>query len=89
MAVTLPRHKLLDSAGRDAMIVEHMPLVKYLVGRIVPQLPAQGRTIFLFSPVASWPLSLLNQPMRWQKVTLVGIGLLGDVMTPGGSSYLR
>ena len=28
-----------DSARRDAMIVEHMPLVKYLVGRIVPQLP--------------------------------------------------
>jgi len=28
-----------DSAKRDAMIVEHMPLVKYLVGRIVPQLP--------------------------------------------------
>ena len=28
-----------DSARRDAMIVEHMPLVKFLVGRIVPQLP--------------------------------------------------
>lgn len=28
-----------DSARRDAMIVEHMSLVKYLVGRIVPQLP--------------------------------------------------
>jgi RNA polymerase sigma factor for flagellar operon FliA len=28
-----------DFARRDAMIVEHMPLVKYLVGRIVPQLP--------------------------------------------------
>ena len=28
-----------DAASRDAMIVEHMPLVKYLVGRIVPQLP--------------------------------------------------
>ncbi len=28
-----------DAARRDAMIVEHMPLVKYLVGRIVPQLP--------------------------------------------------
>lgn len=29
-----------DSAVRDAMIVEHMSLVKYLVGRIVPQLPS-------------------------------------------------
>lgn len=29
-----------DAARRDAMIVEHMPLVKYLVGRIVPQLPS-------------------------------------------------
>jgi RNA polymerase sigma factor for flagellar operon FliA len=28
-----------DSERREAMIVEHMPLVKYLVGRIVPQLP--------------------------------------------------
>jgi RNA polymerase sigma factor for flagellar operon FliA len=28
-----------DIARREAMIVEHMPLVKYLVGRIVPQLP--------------------------------------------------
>jgi len=28
-----------DAAKRDAMIVEHMPLVKYLVGRLVPQLP--------------------------------------------------
>jgi RNA polymerase sigma factor for flagellar operon FliA len=27
------------AACREALIVEHMPLVKYLVGRIVPQLP--------------------------------------------------
>jgi RNA polymerase sigma factor for flagellar operon FliA len=29
----------MDAACREALIVEHMSLVKYLVGRIVPQLP--------------------------------------------------
>lgn len=28
------------SADRDALIIDHLPLVKFLVGRIVPQLPA-------------------------------------------------
>lgn len=39
MAGNLPECSGADAASRDAMIVEHMPLVKYLVGRIVPQLP--------------------------------------------------
>lgn len=28
-----------NPANRDALIIDHLPLVKYLVGRIVPQLP--------------------------------------------------
>ena len=29
-----------SAAGRDELIIEHLPLVKYLVGRIIPKLPS-------------------------------------------------
>ncbi len=38
-ALKAKRQISADSPGRDGLIIEHLPLVKYLVGRIVPQLP--------------------------------------------------
>jgi RNA polymerase sigma factor for flagellar operon FliA len=40
MSVSQPDPGGKHSTCRDDMIVEHMPLVKYLVGRIAPKLPA-------------------------------------------------
>jgi RNA polymerase sigma factor FliA len=40
-AVKAKRQIIGDSpAGRDELIIEHLPLVKYLVSRIIPQLPS-------------------------------------------------
>jgi RNA polymerase sigma factor for flagellar operon FliA len=50
------------SACRDAMIVEHMSLVKYLVGRIVPQLPPHLDPQDLFSAAT---VGLINAADRF------------------------
>lgn len=39
MAGIQPEYRTSDTACRETLIVEHMSLVKYLVGRVVPQLP--------------------------------------------------
>ena len=49
-------------ADRDELIIEHLPLVKYLVGRIVPQLPAHVDSQDLMSAAI---IGLINAADRY------------------------
>lgn len=51
-----------DSNRRDAMIVEHMPLVRYLVNRIAPQLPSH---LDLQDLVSAATVGLINATDRF------------------------